>query len=149
MAKSVRVPPRWVVRTAWAIHRGIYRVTGGRRGLWPPRPGRWGALRLTTTGRRSGQPRSVILAYFEEGPDLVLMSMNGWGEGEPAWQLNLAANPEATVEFRRGSRQVRARTATGEEHTRLWARWATIDKDLDGYAQKRTTPTVVIVLEPR
>lgn len=57
-------------------------------------------MRVTTTGRRSGQERSVILAYIEDGPDLVTMAMNGWGAGEPAWWLNLQANPEARVDLR-------------------------------------------------
>jgi hypothetical protein len=52
------LPPRWFIRLAWSTHRAIYRVTGGRVGLWRPKPGRWGTLRLTTTGRRTGRPRS-------------------------------------------------------------------------------------------
>jgi hypothetical protein len=58
-----RLPPRFIIRLAWSTHRAIYRVTGGRVGLWRPKPGRWGTLRLTTTGRRSGRPRSVIVGY--------------------------------------------------------------------------------------
>lgn len=58
-----RIPPRWFVRLAWFAHRTLYRVTGGRLGLWRPRTGRWGTLRLTTTGRRTGVERSVIIAY--------------------------------------------------------------------------------------
>jgi hypothetical protein len=46
--------------------------------LGPPRPGKWGALRLTTRGRRSGEPRSVIVGYYEDGPNLISMAMNGW-----------------------------------------------------------------------
>ena len=60
---TARVPPRWFVRLAWRVHRGLYRVTGGRLGLWAPKPDKWGTLRLTTTGRRSGQQRSVLLGY--------------------------------------------------------------------------------------
>ena len=60
-----RVPPRWFVRLAWYAHRALYRVTGGRAGLWRARSNRWGTLRLTTTGRRSNQERGVILGYLE------------------------------------------------------------------------------------
>ncbi|MCO8271096.1 nitroreductase family deazaflavin-dependent oxidoreductase [Actinoplanes sp. TRM 88003] len=134
---------------AWAVHRGILRVSGGRLGLRRPRGGKWGALRLTTVGRRSGQPRQVILAYFEDGADLVLMSMNGWHEGHPAWWLNLRDAPEATVELGRERRAVRARVAEGEERARLWERWRTFDKDLDAYAALRSTEAVVVVLEAR
>src|SRR5262245_52331428 len=96
-AKSTRLPPRWVIRLAWAVHRGVCRVFGRRIGLWRPRAKGWGTLRLTTTGRRSGRQRTVILGYFEDGPNLVSLAMNGWGAGEPAWWLNLQAHPEATV----------------------------------------------------
>ncbi|MGB5432955.1 MAG: nitroreductase family deazaflavin-dependent oxidoreductase, partial [Acidimicrobiia bacterium] len=63
-ANKARVPPRWFVRLAWFSHRGVYRITRGKVGLWQPKPGRWGTLRLTTLGRRSGEERSVILGYF-------------------------------------------------------------------------------------
>ena len=114
-----------------------------------PRPGKWGALWLTTTGRRTGRPRSVVLGYFEDGPNLVSMAMNGWGVGEPAWWLNLQAHPDAVVELKTGRREVRARAAVGEERQRLWQRWREIDRNLDGYAARRPTETAVVVLEPR
>src|SRR4029450_7415742 len=91
---KARLPPRWFIKTAWHVHRWIVRASRGRKGLWPPRPGKWGALRLTTTGRRSGEPRSVILGYYEDGPNLVSMAMNGWGTADPAWGLNLQADPQ-------------------------------------------------------
>ena len=99
----LRVPPRWFVTTAWKVHRALYRATHGRRGLWTPANRRgWGALRLSTVGRRSGRTRSVIVGYLEDGPNLVLLAMNGWGEGEPAWLLNLRASPTATVDVADG-----------------------------------------------
>jgi deazaflavin-dependent oxidoreductase (nitroreductase family) len=141
------LPPRWFIRFAWAFHRGVYRVTGGRRGLWPPKEGKWGTLRLTTIGRRSGQERSVILGYFEDGPNFVTMAMNGWGEEEPAWWLNLQARPEAVVEVKGGRHRIVGRAATGDERTRLWDRWRELDDDLDEYAARRPTETAVVVLE--
>ncbi|MDH4168429.1 MAG: nitroreductase family deazaflavin-dependent oxidoreductase [Acidimicrobiia bacterium] len=144
-----RLPPRWFIRAAWYTHRGVYRLTRGRLGLWRPKPDGWGALRLTTTGRRSGQPRRVMVGYFEDGPDLVTMAMNGWGEGEPAWWLNLQSNPDAQVELADGTRAVTARAAHGEERERLWARWGEIDEDLDAYAARRSGETAVVILEPR
>jgi deazaflavin-dependent oxidoreductase (nitroreductase family) len=106
-------------------------------------------MRLTTIGRRSGQERSVILGYFEDGPNLVTMAMNGWSSGEPAWWLNLQAQPEARVDLAGGGRAVRGRVATGEERARLWARWQEIDENLDAYAALRSTETAVVVLEPQ
>lgn len=117
--------------------------------MWQPKPGRWGTLRLTTTGRRSGMPRQVVVGYFEDGRDLVTMAMNGWGSAEPAWWLNLQDHPDAMVQTRDGTRQVRAHRAQGGERERLWARWAALDKNLDDYATRRPTETAVVVLEPR
>src|SRR5690349_21263635 len=78
-----KLPPRWFKHAFWHVHRFVHRVSGGRF-LWTPASKRgWGALRLTTVGRRSGQERNVIVGYVEDGPDLVLLAMNGWDEGHP------------------------------------------------------------------
>lgn len=146
--KPARLPPRWIIRSAWAIHRGLYRFSGGRFGLRRAKGNRWGMMHLTTIGRRSGQERGVILGYFDDGPNVVTMAMNGWGEGEPAWWLNLQAHPEVSVHLPDGRRQVRARAAEGEERSRLWDRWREIDTDLDDYAARRSGETAVVILEP-
>ncbi|MEX2183183.1 MAG: nitroreductase family deazaflavin-dependent oxidoreductase, partial [Chloroflexota bacterium] len=73
-----RVPPRPVIRAAWVIHRAIHRVSGGRMGLRPASDTAWGMMRLTTIGRKSGRERAAILGYYEDGPNLVTMAMNGW-----------------------------------------------------------------------
>ena len=93
-----RLPPRWFIRLFWQLHRALIRVSGGHLGLWRPTKG-WGTLRLTTTGRRTGQPRHVVLAYLQDGPNLFTLAMNGWDPAEPAWWLNLQAEPEAHVEL--------------------------------------------------
>ncbi|MEV4497872.1 nitroreductase/quinone reductase family protein [Micromonospora arborensis] len=147
-AKTPWLPPRWFIRLAWSVHRGLYRVSGSRVGLWQPRANRWGTLRLTTTGRRTGQQRSVIVAYFEDGPNLVTVAMNGWGEGQPAWWLNLQANPDASVDVVGGPRLVRGRAATDDERLRLWPRWSEADANFDAHAARRSSETTVVVLEP-
>jgi F420H(2)-dependent quinone reductase len=150
-AKPPRVPPRWFVHVAWRVHRGLYRISGGRF-LWTPANKRgWGAMRLTTIGRTSGRERSVILGYLEDGPNLVTMAMNGWQEGHPAWWLNLQANPEAVVRLSGHTpRPVHARPASGEERDRLWERWSAVEKvNLDELAANRATETPVVILEPR
>ena len=142
------LPPRWFIRLFWSAHRGLYRVTFGRAGLWRPRGNRWGALRLTTTGRRTGRKHSVIVAYLVDGPNLTTMAMNGWAEGEPAWWLNLQTHPEASVDLGDGPRQVRARAAKGDERSSLWASWREVDTKLDTYAALRPSETAVVILEP-
>ena len=149
-ARPPRVPPPWFVHTAWRIHRGLYRLSGGRF-LWTPANKRgWGALRLTTTGRKSGEARSVIVGYVEDGPDLITLAMNGWDEGHPSWWLNLEEDPDAVVRLAgQEPRPVRARRARGAEHDRLWQRWVAIDPQLAAFAARRSTETPVVVIEPR
>ena len=141
-------PPAWFVHGAWRVHRALYKLSGGRF-LWTTSNKRgWGTLRLTTTGRKSGQERSVIVGYLEDGPNLVLVAMNGWDEGHPAWWLNLKAHPDAVVRLpNEDPVSVRAREVDGQERERLWRRWAAVEGDYDGFAGQRTTATPVIVLE--
>ena len=106
-------------------------------------------MRLHTIGRRTGVERVAILGYFEDGPNFVTMAMNGWDDPEPAWWLNLQANPDTTVDLPDGPRTVHARVAEGDERARLWARWAVYDKDLDAFAARRSRETQVVVMEPR
>lgn len=147
--KPPRLPPRWFIRFFWAAHRAVVRRTNGRRGLWRPgeRKDGWGAMRVTTTGRRSGQPRTVIVGYYDDGPALVSMAMNGWADPEPAWWLNLQANPECEVDVGDGARRMIARAAVGEERARLWDRWRQLDRGLDQLAAKRSRETAVVVFE--
>ncbi len=105
-------------------------------------------LRLRTVGRRTGTERVAILGYFEDGRNLVTMAMNGWGDPEPAWWLNLQAHPDATVELVDGPHSVRARPAVGDERRRLWERWGHYTKNLDQYAARRCRETAVVILEP-
>lgn len=148
---DVRIPPRWFVRTAWVVHRGLYRVTGGRFGLSEPKSDSWGMMRVTTIGRRTGEERVVILGYYEDGADLVTLAMNGWADPEPAWWLNLQAHPDATVELKGERRAMRARAARGEERERLWQgmRDHSRGDDLDAFAALRSRETAVVVFEPR
>lgn len=131
------------------MHRAIYRFTRGRSGLWLPKPGKWGTLRLTTVGRRSGRERVAILGYYEDGPNLITMAMNGWGKDEPAWWPNLQAQPDTRVDLKDESRTVRGRAAKGDERARLWGRFREFGHDVDAYAGLRSSETAVVILEPR
>ena len=75
--------------------------------------------------------------------------MNGWGEPEPAWWLNLQAHPEATLDLPSGTREVTARAASGEERDRLWSAMRQVEPNLDAYATRRSRETAVVVFEPR
>ncbi len=149
--KSPSLPPRWFIRSFWVGQRAVYSVTGGRFGLRSATADRWGMLRLRTVGRRSGEERIAILGYFEDGQDLVTMAMNGWADPDPAWWLNLQAQPDAVVDLPGGSRAVHGRAANEDERPRLWARWAAFnrDEDLDAFAARRSRETAVVILSPR
>lgn len=146
------LPPRWVIRTVWSAQRGLYRLTGGRYPLTRPRDGRFGMLRLRTTGRRSGQERAVILGYVVDDGRYVTLAMNGWGDEPPAWWLNLSAGPDAAIDTVDGTFGVRGREAGDDERDRLWpalvaARgWG--GEDLDRFVATRPRKTPVVVLEP-
>ena len=143
--------PRWLVRTIWILHRALYAATGGRLGLRNPTASQWGMLRLTTVGRRTGKERVAILGYVEDGQDLITPAMNGWADPEPAWLLNLQAQPEAAVELPDGSRRlVTARVATGDERRRLWAMLVELGTAAytEANAALRSRETAVVILQP-
>jgi deazaflavin-dependent oxidoreductase (nitroreductase family) len=146
---SPSLPPRWFIRSFWVGQRAAYSVTRGRFGLRSATSDRWGMLRLRTVGRRTGEERGAILGYFEDGEDLVTMAMNGWADAEPAWWLNLQAQPDTTVDLPGGSRAVHGRAANKDERPRLWAMQAAYDKDLDAFAARRSRETAVVILSPR
>jgi deazaflavin-dependent oxidoreductase (nitroreductase family) len=99
-------------------------------------------------GPSQGQPRSVILAYLDNGPNLVEIAMNGWDPAEPGWWLNLQGLPHATVQLTDQTRPVAARAASGPERARLWELWRSVDCNLDAYARRRPGQTAVVVLQP-
>lgn len=138
-------PPKWFIRTFWAVHRAVVRWTGGRTGLWKATPEKWGTFRLHTVGRTSGKERIAILGYHEDGPNLVTTAMNGGMEGHPAWWRNLEANPDATIELKGETRRVHARAAVGAERERLWGLFPGEQQAL----AHRKTETVIVVFEPR
>lgn len=144
--------PRPLIRVFWMVHRALYRATGGRFGLSQPEAGaRFGMMRLTTIGRRSGSRRSTILGYYPDGENLVTLAMNGWADADPAWWLNLQARPETSVDLPDGRRIVRAHAAVGPERERLWAKlreypgWG---DDIDALSAGRSRETAVVVFEP-
>ncbi len=89
-----------------------------------------------------------MIGYYRDGDDIVTMAMNGWGVPEPAWWLNLQAEPLASLTLPDVTVGVTGRAATGDERDRLWDRWRHFDTGLDGYATRRPNETAVVVLSP-
>jgi len=124
----------------------LYRLSGGRVG---GKVGRAPVLLLTTTGRKSGEPRTAPVVYLADGENAVVINTNAGNAKVPAWSLNLEANPEAEVERGRRRYPVRARVAEGEERARLWREHNEQYAGFDDYRVKLDRTPSVIVLEPR
>ena len=133
---------RFLIRAMSRMHGGVYRASGGR---FLGRVAGMPVLLLTTTGRRSGKPRTAALTYFRDGADLVVIGSFGGSDLPPAWWLNLQRDPRASVLIGRTTSRVTARAATVEEHDRLWPLVTTTHP---GYAryQERTARLIPIVM---
>ena len=113
---SARRRPVWA-KLFSAAHTTLYRATGGVIGYWL---GTQRALLLTTTGRKSGLPRTQPLTYYALEGALALVASNWGSDAPPGWYLNLVAQPSARVQLRRETFRVMAAVATADERARLW-----------------------------
>lgn len=134
-----------IVELFWKVHPWLYRATGGRL------LGRLAGMKvllLTTTGAKSGVPRTTALTYLDTGGAYVVIGSFLGEPRHPAWVHNLRANPRATV--RVGAREiaVRAREARGEERARLWAQVVDLQVDYRAYESQTEREIPVVVLEP-
>ena len=145
-AKLSTTIPDWVLRVGGRLNVPLYRLTRGRLG---GRIGRAPVLLLTTTGRKSGEPRTAPVLYMRDGERLVVIGSNAGNVKTPAWALNLTANPDATVEMGARRQDVRGRTAEGEERADLWRRMNEQYAGFDEYRQRTAREIRVFVLEPR
>ncbi|MBA2315678.1 MAG: nitroreductase family deazaflavin-dependent oxidoreductase [Chloroflexi bacterium] len=143
------VPPRWVFRSAWALHKAVSRLSGGRIGTRPPSERRVGTLFLLARGRQSGIVRRNGIFYLEDGPNLIVVASNAGAPKDPAWWSNLQALPDAEVELPGSRRAVRAREATASERARLWPRLLAANPSYADYQRGTARPIPVVVLEPR
>jgi proline iminopeptidase len=122
-----------------------YRETGGKVGhLW-----RNGStiLLLTTTGRATGEKRTVPLIYAADGPRYVIVASKGGAPDHPGWYKNLAKNPDVELQVKDEVFRAHARTAQGEERARLWRKAAEVWPPYDDYAKKTSREIPVVVLE--
>ena len=136
---------RFLIRTTSRAHEAVYRVSGGRllgRVVGMP------VLLLTTTGRRSGRPRTAALTYFRDGEDLVVIGSFGGSDLPPAWWLNLQRDPRASVLIGRTTSRMTARAATAEEHDRLWPLVTTTHPGYSHYQERTARPIPIVMLTP-
>jgi deazaflavin-dependent oxidoreductase (nitroreductase family) len=129
------------------LHRAVLAVSFGHLG--------WNAagmpvLELTTIGRKSGQPRSVMLTSpWQDGDTLAIIASRGGDDDHPAWFLNLRDHPDVEVTIRGKKRPMRARIADAEERARLWPVITAAHQNYAGYQTKTDREIPVVLLEPR
>jgi deazaflavin-dependent oxidoreductase (nitroreductase family) len=141
------VPSDLALKAMNAIHRLVLGATRGRLG--------WEAagmpvVELTTTGRRSGQPRSVMLTSpVQEGQVIVVVASRGGDDAHPSWFLNLRDNPAVEVALKGGpKRPMRARIADPQERARLWPLVVADHKNYAGYQTRTSREIPLVLLEP-
>jgi len=134
-----------VFKVASAIHRTLYRRTGGRIG---GRLNGCPVLLLTTAGRTTGKPRTTPLLYLADGDRLVLVASKGGDDRSPGWYRNLKANSEVKVQVGPGVRRMRAATASGAERDELWARVTKMYPPYDTYQSKTSRRIPLVILSP-
>jgi deazaflavin-dependent oxidoreductase (nitroreductase family) len=127
-------------------HSALYRASGGRIGS---RLVGMPVLLLTTTGRKSGKPRTTPLLYVRDGAAFVVVASNGGSDFFPSWWLNLQNNPQAEVKIGRARSGVTARKASPAERARLWAAFTAGFSGYAKYAAKTAREIPVVMLEPR
>jgi len=129
-----------------AIHRLCYQLTGGTIGggsaAMP-------ILLLTTTGRKTGRPRTTPLLYVTDGENIVVVASNAGRPRHPLWWLNLEKNPEAEVQVRNKKRRVKAVEASGEERERLWRLAVGMYPEYEEFQKTANRQIPVVVLRPR
>jgi deazaflavin-dependent oxidoreductase (nitroreductase family) len=126
-------------------HIWVYQRTGGRVGaklLWFP------AALVTTTGRKSGRPRTTPTLYMRDGDRVILPASFGGRDADPAWYRNLEANPEVHVQIRGDHLDLTARDATDDERKRYWPNLIRMYPPYRGYREAADRKIPLVVCEP-
>lgn len=141
------MPSDFALKTMNALHRGIQKASLGKLG-W--KAGSMPVVELTTIGRKSGQPRTVLLTSpVQEGDAIVVVASRGGDDQHPAWFLNLRDNPGVEVGVAGKPKvQMHARIADAEERARLWPLVTADHKNYAGYQTKTSREIPLVLLEP-
>ena len=139
--------PSWI-----ADHVKLYLEDPDQAHMWDSAPvggpGVLPTLLLTTTGRKSGEPRMLPLLYQEVDAGFVIIASKGGAPSHPAWFLNLLDNPNCEIRFGRDQHKVTARIAEGEERTELWQVMTDLYAPYNDYQSATDREIPVVVLEP-
>jgi deazaflavin-dependent oxidoreductase (nitroreductase family) len=137
---------RWLSVRWTRVHAWIVRRTKGRLRFGFLFGGDMPVLALTTTGRKSGEQRSSVVAYLPHGDAYAVVASNAGSDRTPAWWLNLQADPNGQVDAEGNRERVRARVAGGEEREALWRRFSAANQSYERYRgyTERELPVVVL-----
>lgn len=141
------MPSDLVLKGMNVLHRGLLRVSGGRVG-WTA--AKMPVLELTTTGRRSGRKRSVMLTSpHQDGDTLIVVASRGGDDIHPAWFLNLREDPSVEVAMGGGpARPYTARVLSSEERAPLWETITSAYTNYGGYQRKTDREIPLVALAP-
>ena len=129
------------------LHRSLLSVSGGRIGATAKG---MHVVQLHTTGRTSGQRRSVMLTCpIYETDRVVLIASKGGDDRHPDWYRNLVAQPDVELTDGGTTRLMRARTASPAEKAEMWPAIVAANKGYEGYQQRTDRDIPVVVCEPR
>jgi len=135
-----------------AKHIELYRTDPEKAHMWDSSEaggsGQLPTLLLTTTGRKSGEPRSLPLIYGNHDESYVIIASKGGMPTHPIWYLNLLAKPECELMVGAKAVSVRARVVIGDERERIWAKMAEIYPPYLDYQKATEREIPVIVLDP-
>ena len=145
MANFSEIP--WIAK-----HIELYKTDPEKAHMWDSKAaggsGPLPTLLLTTTGRKSGEPRSLPLIYGSTGDSYIIIASKGGMPTHPVWYLNLAAKPECELMVGAKAVSARARTVTGKERERIWNQMAEIYPPYLDYQKATEREIPVIVLDP-
>jgi deazaflavin-dependent oxidoreductase (nitroreductase family) len=142
------MPSDTILKTMNAVHRGLVKLSGGRLG-W--QASNMPVVRLTTIGRKTGLPRSVMLTSpVQEGDAVVVVASRGGDDQPPLWLLNIQAGPDVEVSVQgKPAVPMRARVATSEERARMWPKITADHKNYADYQTKTDREIALVLLEPK
>jgi deazaflavin-dependent oxidoreductase (nitroreductase family) len=141
------MPSDFQLKTMNAVHKGLLAISFGKLG-W--RAGGMPALELTTRGRKSGEPRAVMLTSpVQEGDKIVIVASRGGDDTHPAWFLNLRDHPDVEVAYAGKPKQnMKARVLSGPERAPLWEKVTTAQPRYGEYQKKTDREIPLVLLEP-
>ncbi len=141
------MPSDLVLKTMNGVHHAMLKLSGGRFG-WSV--GKMPVLELTTIGRKSGLPRSVMLTSpVQESETIVIVASRGGDDQHPSWFVNLRENPEVEVSYKGAAKiPMRAHVATAQERARLWPFVTSAYKGYGGYQAKTKREIPLVLLNP-